>query len=220
MHPSNTRVHTCPQCTYFEWLFWPRTYMTSPMRLLLLTRNAYGLSTGSVGMPEMQVIWCSHQKLSPPTYISNKTVWPGRWRLSIATGWERRFQNGRPVYQHLYINTYSSLIWSTKLKMVGMSKLTVTSLKHIFYDYATPKSFMSDGGSHFNNAEVDDFCKLEQVQHIITPACTPWMNRLIENANQLLLGRLKRLCAPDHDNTEDTTDSTKHNPVPQNTWMK
>lgn len=67
---------------------------------------------------------------------------------------------------------------------------------------------MFDGGSHFNNSEVDAFCDEHGVRHITTPAYAPWVNGLIENANKLLLGRLKRLYAPDHDNTEDnpTTD--------------
>jgi hypothetical protein len=62
---------------------------------------------------------------------------------------------------------------------------------------------MFDGGSHFDNSEVDVFCDEHGVRHITTPAYAPWVNGLIENANKLLLGRLKRLCAPDHDNTED-----------------
>jgi transposase InsO family protein len=106
----------------------------------------------------------------------------------------------------LYIDTYSGFVWGTKIKTVGTSKSTIASLKHIFYNYAIPTSFMSDGGSHFNNNEVNKFCKGERVQRIITPAYAPWVNGLIENANRLLLGRLKRLCAPNHDNAEDTTD--------------
>jgi hypothetical protein len=74
---------------------------------------------------------------------------------------------------------------------------------------------MSDGGSHFNNNEVEDFCKEEQVQHIITPAYAPWVNGLIKNANRLLLGRLRRLCAPNYDDMEDTLPSTDPCPVPE-----
>lgn len=61
----------------------------------------------------------------------------------------------------LYIDTYSGFIWGTKLKKAGTSKATITSLKKIFHDYATPRSFMSDGGSHFDNREVDQFCSKE-----------------------------------------------------------
>jgi transposase InsO family protein len=115
----------------------------------------------------------------------------------------------------LYIDTYSGFVWGTKLKTVGTSKATIASLKRIFHEYAVPKSFMSDGGSHFNNNEVDQLCKEEQVQHIVTPAYAPWVNGLIENANRLLLGRLKRLCAPNLDNMEDTTMDANPKPLPE-----
>jgi hypothetical protein len=74
---------------------------------------------------------------------------------------------------------------------------------------------MSDGGSHFNNNDVEEFCKEEQVQHIIAPAYAPWVNGLIENANRLLLGRLKRLCAPNYDNSEETTVIANPKPLPE-----
>jgi transposase InsO family protein len=117
----------------------------------------------------------------------------------------------------LYIDTYSGFVWGTKLKTTGTGKTTIASLKRIFHDYAVPKSFMSDGGSHFNNNEVDQFCSGERVQHIVTPAYAPWVNGLIENANRLLLGRLKRLCAPNHDNIENATTVAGSNlsPVPE-----
>ena len=56
---------------------------------------------------------------------------------------------------------------------------------------------MTDGGLHFNNAEVNEYCRQQGIEHITTPAYSPWANGLIENANKILLGRLKHLCAPD-----------------------
>jgi hypothetical protein len=99
----------------------------------------------------------------------------------------------------LYIDAYSQFLFYTKLKAAGTGKATVGSLHRICSDYATPAAFMSDGGSHFDNREVDDFCEANNIQKIITPAYSPWVNGLIENANKLLLGRLRRLCAPDID---------------------
>jgi hypothetical protein len=58
---------------------------------------------------------------------------------------------------------------------------------------------MADGGSHFNNGDVQSFCSSNGVQHITTAAYAPWCNGLIENANQILLSRLRHLCAPDID---------------------
>lgn len=103
----------------------------------------------------------------------------------------------------LYIDAYSSFVWPTKLKTAGTGKTTVASIKRIAHDYAIPDTFMADGGSHFDNHDVDNFCDEHGITHITTAAYSPWVNGLIENANKLLLGRLKRLCAPDHDNAED-----------------
>ena len=61
----------------------------------------------------------------------------------------------------LYIDTYSNFVWWTKLKTTGSRKSMIASLKHIFYEYRVPKSFMSDVGSHFKNNKVDEFCKEE-----------------------------------------------------------
>jgi transposase InsO family protein len=137
--------------------------------------------------------------------------------FSLVAGDYLSLPNGKGGFKTvgLYIDTYSGFVWATKLKTAGTSKSTILSLKRIFYDYAVPKTFMSDGGSHFNNNEVDQFCTKERVQHIVTPAYAPWVNGLIENANKLLLGRLKRLCAPNHDVTEDTADTTDPKPIPE-----
>jgi hypothetical protein len=58
---------------------------------------------------------------------------------------------------------------------------------------------MTDGGSHFKNSTVDEFCDDNNIQHIVTPAYAPWVNGLAESTNNLLLSRLKHLCAPDLD---------------------
>jgi hypothetical protein len=47
----------------------------------------------------------------------------------------------------LYIDVYSSFVWGFKFKSKGTAKSMVDSLQRIFYDYATPNTFMADGGS-------------------------------------------------------------------------
>lgn len=116
----------------------------------------------------------------------------------------------------LYIDTYSGFVWGSKLKQAGTGKSTINSLKNICMGYASPSTFMADGGSHFDNNEVDTFCEENNILHITTPAYAPWVNGLIENANQLLLGRLKKLCAPNHDEDED--DPTKDSKSIPTNW--
>ena len=106
----------------------------------------------------------------------------------------------------VYIDTCSNFVWVSKIKSAGTSSTTLDSLKRICLDYVTPRAFMTDGGSHFKNGAVDDFCTNNEIQHIITPAYAPWVNGLVESTNNLLLSRLKRMCAPDLDEEHDLVD--------------
>jgi hypothetical protein len=97
---------------------------------------------------------------------------------------------------------FSHFVWGTKLKSAGIAKTTTDSLGHICYEFAVPDSFMADGGSHFRNKLVDEFCNANNIKHVTTPSHSLWVNGLIEGTNKIFLGILKRLCAPDHDTTE------------------
>lgn len=71
------------------------------------------------------------------------------------------------------------------------------------------ETFMSDGGSHFKNHEVTNFCTEWGTKHHVAPAYSPWVNGLVEGANKLLIYILARSCAPEigedgwHDMTAD-----------------
>jgi hypothetical protein len=137
--------------------------------------------------------------------------------FALAMGDYLSLPNGKGGFKTvgLYIDAYSQFLFYTKLKTAGTGKSTVGSLRRICGDYATPAAFMSDGGSHFDNKEVDSFCEANGIQKIVTPAYSPWVNGLIENANKLLLGRLKRLCAPDID-AEFDNDNVDPKSIPTN----
>jgi transposase InsO family protein len=113
----------------------------------------------------------------------------------------------------VYIDMCSNFIWVTKVKGAGTAKTTLSSLQQICLDYATPRAFMTDGGSHFKNTTVDTFCDENQIQYIVTAAYAPWVNGLVESTNNLLLSRLKRLCSPNLDEEPGTVDpkSIPHN---------
>ena len=100
----------------------------------------------------------------------------------------------------LLIGTFSNFIWAYKLKSTGTGKTTLSALMDLCCRYWQPDTFMTDGGPHFNNAEVNEYCRQQGIEHIMTPAYALWANGLIENANKILLGHLKCLCAP---NLED-----------------
>ena len=96
----------------------------------------------------------------------------------------------------LFLDTFSQHLWVTKFKTAGTAKTTIDSLKNIFHNFAAPDTFMTDGGSHFNNAAVKEFCEQWSCKHHVVAAYSPWVNGLVEGTNKLLLHVLKRLCAP------------------------
>ena len=86
----------------------------------------------------------------------------------------------------LYLDTFSQHIWAFKYKTVGMAKTTVDALGTITCHFITPKAFMTDGGSHFNNVTVQEFCSANGCKHHVTPAYSPWVNSLVKGSVRLL----------------------------------
>jgi hypothetical protein len=74
---------------------------------------------------------------------------------------------------------------------------TVAALRNIGNTYIDPETFMVDGGSHFNNNTVREFCNKRGIKLHIVAKYSAWVNGLVEGTNKILLGILKRLCAPD-----------------------
>lgn len=115
----------------------------------------------------------------------------------------------------LYVNIYLGFVWGFKLKTTGTAKSTIDLLSFITDNYINPDSFMADCSSHFCNKEVDKFCVLHSIQHITTSTYVPWCNSLIKSLNQLLLGRLQHLCAPDMDTLVDNNKAYKAEDLPK-----
>jgi hypothetical protein len=83
-----------------------------------------------------------------------------------------------------------------KYKKLGAGLTTVQALRDIGNNFLDPETFMVDGGSHFNNKEVQGFCKERGIKLHIVAIYSPWVNGLAEGTNKILLGILKRMCAP------------------------
>jgi hypothetical protein len=73
---------------------------------------------------------------------------------------------------------------------------------------------MSDNGTHFKNEAIKELCEYWGTQQTFSPAHSPWVNRLVEGTNKLLLYVLGRLCAPDLG--EDGWKETQWEVLPRN----
>jgi transposase InsO family protein len=112
----------------------------------------------------------------------------------------------------LYLDTFSQHIFGYKYKTTGSAKTTIDSLEKIFHNFAPPETFMSDGGRHFDNKEVREFCEKWGAKSHIVSAYSPWINGLVEGTNKLFLHVLKRLCAPNLNDEEVGQMSTENLP--------
>ena len=108
----------------------------------------------------------------------------------------------------LYLDTFSQHIFGYMYKTAGSTKTTMDSLNRTFKTFAPWKTFMSDGGKHFDNKEVHELCRKWGTNTHIVPAYSPWVNGLVEGTNKLVLHVLKRLCAPDLNEEETKKMST------------
>ena len=108
----------------------------------------------------------------------------------------------------LYLDTYSQHVFGYKYKMAGSATTTIDSLDKIFHGFTPWETFMSDGGQHFDNKEVQEVCEKWGTKTHIVPTYSPWVNGLVEGTNKLFLHILKRLCAPDLNNEDIEAMST------------
>ncbi|QRV97008.1 Retrovirus-related Pol polyprotein from transposon opus [Ceratobasidium sp. AG-Ba] len=94
------------------------------------------------------------------------------------------------------VDVYSRFIFTFPLRGPGTGRFTVDALSKISDVLLAPRTFMADGGSHFDCDEVRAWGTARGVQILKTPLYAPWANGLAEGSIKLLIGRLKALCTP------------------------
>jgi transposase InsO family protein len=73
----------------------------------------------------------------------------------------------------VYLDTFSQYVWAFKYKTVGTAKTSVDTLSTISKAFIAPETFMTDSGTHFNNAIVQEFCDTYHYKHHVTLAYSP-----------------------------------------------
>ena len=97
----------------------------------------------------------------------------------------------------LWMDVYAQRVWVTKLKTAATGKSSKKSYGDICDLFTSSETLMADGGPEFDNKELRDECTRRGTKLEICPAYSPWVNRLLEGTNAILLNRLKRMCTPD-----------------------
>jgi len=130
-----------------------------------------------------------HSLLEPITRRHPFELLVGNY-LSLPTG------HGGLKTLGVYLDVYSQHVWVFPFKTAGSSTTTIKCLRQIFQNFIASETFMTDGGTHFNSAEVRAFCELWKCTTHVVSAYSPWINGLVEGTNKILLHVLKCLCAP------------------------
>jgi hypothetical protein len=117
----------------------------------------------------------------------------------------------------VYLDTFSQHVWVFKYKSSGTAHTTIDSISQIFQNFTSSETFMSDGGKHFDNTEVREYCAKWSCKTHVVAAYSPWINGLVEGTNKILLHVLKRLCAPNLG--EDEYEAISWDTLP-NSWPK
>ncbi|QRW10689.1 Retrovirus-related Pol polyprotein from transposon opus [Ceratobasidium sp. AG-Ba] len=115
------------------------------------------------------------------------------------------------------VDVYSRYLFAFASRKPGTGRFTVDALDKLSQLLLTPRSFMADRGKHFDCVEVKTWADGQGVQLLKTPPYAPWANGLAEGYVKLLIGRLKKLCAPTVG--EDPTDIEDPNTTPS-AWPK
>jgi hypothetical protein len=97
----------------------------------------------------------------------------------------------------LWMDVYAQRVWVTKLKTAATGKSSRKSYGDICDLFTASETLMVDGGPEFDNKELRDECSKRGTKLEVCSAYSPWVNRLLEGTNSILLNRLKRMCAPD-----------------------
>ena len=97
----------------------------------------------------------------------------------------------------IWMDVYAQRVWVTKMKTAATGKSSRKSYGNICDLFTASETLMTDGGPEFDNEELRTECGERGTKLQIRPAYSPWVNRLLEGTNSILLNRLKRMCAPD-----------------------
>ncbi|KAG9102948.1 hypothetical protein FRC06_000692 [Ceratobasidium sp. 370] len=103
----------------------------------------------------------------------------------------------------LFVDVYSRFVFRFMTKSSGTGAFSVDCLDKLCNHIMTPLSFLSDNGSHFSCQEIEEWAYRNEVSLPKPPPYTPSVNGLVEEANRILLGRLRALCAGDIGEEQD-----------------
>lgn len=100
-------------------------------------------------------------------------------------------------YKYIFavVDAFTKFVWLYATKTTNAAEV-LSWLKKQSVVFGNPRRIISDRGTAFMSHKFEDYCKEENIQHILTTTGIPRANRQVERINRTLIPLLTKLSAP------------------------
>jgi len=98
-------------------------------------------------------------------------------------------------YIFVVVDAFSKFIWLYATKSTNASEI-VKILQKQAVIFGNPRRIISDRGTAFSSQEFKDYCKQENVEHVLITTGVPRSNGQVERINRTIIPLLTKLSAP------------------------
>jgi len=103
-------------------------------------------------------------------------------------------------YKHIFvvIDAFSKFVWLYATKTTSTSKIVIRLRKQAFI-FGNPRRIISDRGTAFTSNYFSEYCKSENIEHVLCTTGVPRANGQVERVNRTLIPLLIKLADPKRD---------------------
>lgn len=111
-----------------------------------------------------------------------------------------RFLRQKKSYHHIFVvvDAFSKFVWLFGTRSTGTSEV-IDKLDKLAVNFGNPRRIISDRGTAFTSNEFHDYCRKENIEHVLITTGIPRANGQVERINRTLIPVLTKLTAPKPD---------------------
>lgn len=101
----------------------------------------------------------------------------------------------RYCYIFVIVDAFSKFVWLFGTRSTGSSEV-LDKLSKLANIFGNPKRIISDRGTAFTSNEFREYCRSENIQHVLVTTGVPRANGQVERINRTLIPIITKLTAP------------------------
>lgn len=103
----------------------------------------------------------------------------------------------KKTYHHILvvIDAFSKFVWLYATKSTSTHEV-LTRLRKQAAVFCNPRRIVTDRGTAFTSSEFEEYCKVQNIEHILITTGVPRANGQVERVNRTLIPLLTKLAAP------------------------